>query len=242
MKQFQLAIAVILALMPGVFALASGKSALETLNRTFPSPSNGGKGWTLRETSIPGLLEATRDLDVLYISKDGRYIIQGEVFHVSSGTNLTEATQNESRSELLASINRATFVSFEAEDPEYEIIVFTDPTCGFCRAMHGRMEEYNRAGITIHYAAFPRSGVNSHAARLMSSIWCGNDPNELMDRAKRQEDIDPAQCEESPVSNHYQLGQAFGATGTPAIFLPNGRMIPGYIEPDRLSAILTQSQ
>jgi thiol:disulfide interchange protein DsbC len=37
---------------------------------------------------------------------------------------------------------------------------------------------------------------------------------------------------------HYALGNEIGITGTPALIFPDGRLVPGYMEPDRLSALL----
>ncbi|HEY9041031.1 MAG TPA: thioredoxin fold domain-containing protein, partial [Rheinheimera sp.] len=33
---------------------------------------------------------------------------------------------------------------------------------------------------------------------------------------------------QNPVKAQYELGQSFGISGTPAIILPSGRLIPGY--------------
>jgi thiol:disulfide interchange protein DsbC len=35
-----------------------------------------------------------------------------------------------------------------------------------------------------------------------------------------------------------ELGQLMGIRGTPAIVLDNGEMVPGYVEPKRLAALL----
>jgi thiol:disulfide interchange protein DsbC len=40
------------------------------------------------------------------------------------------------------------------------------------------------------------------------------------------------------VQDHMILGEMMGVTGTPALVLESGEMLPGYIPADRLSALL----
>jgi thiol:disulfide interchange protein DsbC len=37
-----------------------------------------------------------------------------------------------------------------------------------------------------------------------------------------------------------ELGQLMGIRGTPAIVLESGQMVPGYVEPKKLAALLDQ--
>ena len=41
-----------------------------------------------------------------------------------------------------------------------------------------------------------------------------------------------------PCSGAFQLGQEVGVTGTPALVLENGQLVPGYIPADRLKLML----
>jgi thiol:disulfide interchange protein DsbC len=58
-----------------------------------------------------------------------------------------------------------------------------------------------------------------------------------MDLAKAGGTPDPADCD-SPVAEQYQLGQAMGVTGTPALLTPDGQLIPGYVPPGDLKSRL----
>ena len=61
----------------------------------------------------------------------------------------------------------------------------------------------------------------------MQHIWCSKDSRGAMDMAKDGDSVKPAMCA-NPVKAQYELGQSFGISGTPAIVLPSGRLIPGY--------------
>jgi thiol:disulfide interchange protein DsbC len=40
------------------------------------------------------------------------------------------------------------------------------------------------------------------------------------------------------VESQYQLGTRMGVQGTPAIVMPDGKMVPGYLPVDRLTTML----
>ena len=53
--------------------------------------------------------------------------------------------------------------------------------------------------------------------------------------------MDDASCT-NPVARQFALGQQVGVQGTPAIFLANGVMIPGYQPAAQLAAIALENQ
>ena len=56
-------------------------------------------------------------------------------------------------------------------------------------------------------------------------------------QAKNGQNLPSFECD-NPVLDHYGLGNEIGISGTPALILPDGQVIPGYMESDRLAAIL----
>ena len=57
--------------------------------------------------------------------------------------------------------------------------------------------------------------------------------------AKQGKKIDMRSCE-NPVKDHMQLGELLGISGTPAILLEDGELVPGYVPPKRLAALFNQ--
>jgi len=82
-------------------------------------------------------------------------------------------------------------------------------------------------GIEVRYAAFPRSGPGQPSAKIMESIWCAEDRQEAMTEAKLGNKIETLTCD-NPVNKQFALGQQVGVQGTPAIFMANGVLLPGY--------------
>ena len=63
------------------------------------------------------------------------------------------------------------------------------------------------------------------------------DPLKAMDDAKGSGNIADKSCKNT-VAEQYDFGQKVGVTGTPAIILPNGSMVPGYQPPQQLLKVL----
>ena len=47
---------------------------------------------------------------------------------------------------------------------------------------------------------------------------------------------------ENPVDDHMMLGSLVGVSGTPALVLDDGQLVPGYVPPDRLIKVLDARQ
>ncbi|MEX0916288.1 MAG: DsbC family protein, partial [Wenzhouxiangellaceae bacterium] len=194
---------------------------------------------SIADSPLPGILQVRLGSDIVYITDDGRYLLQGRVLDLDTRQDLTDAAKSEIRRELVDGINYDQLISYGAEDSDFEIIVFTDVDCGYCRRLHQQVQEYNNAGIRISYAAFPRAGPGSESFRKMTSVWCSDDQQAAMDLAKGGGTPTPLECD-APVSAQYQLGQSVGVTGTPALVTPDGDLIPGYVPPDDLRVRLEQ--
>ena len=87
---------------------------------------------------------------------------------------------------------------------------------------------YNEAGITVNYAAFPRSGIGTETFSKMVGAWCSNNPKESITKLKNGKKLKLSFCDSQPVAKHYAIGNKIGVTGTPAIVSSKGELLPGY--------------
>jgi thiol:disulfide interchange protein DsbC len=205
-------------------------AALEALNpdakvaRIAPSP-------------IAGLREVIVDDQVLYLSPDGQYLVQGQILDLRAQKSLTEATRATLRQALLAEVNSADVIRFAPADPKHEVYVFTDIDCGYCRKLHQDIAAYNAAGIAVNYLAFPRSPKGSEGYAKAVQSWCASDRAVALTAAKAGEATtvcaDDAGAA-TPVAAQHALGVRLGVSGTPAIFTADGTQIGGYLPPDAM--------
>lgn len=229
MKTFSGLIAALGMALAGVATAADVNAIEERVRALVPEIER----LAIAETPIPGVMEVQLNSEILYMSENGRYLMQGRLVDLETQTDLTDAAKSVLRREKLASMDEADMVSFGPEDADYELMVFTDTDCGYCRRLHEQIDDYVDEGIRINYLAFPRAGVGSETYNTMVSVWCADDRQSAMNTAKAGSQPPEAQCE-NPVEEQYKLGQALGVTGTPSMVTPDGEMIPGYVPPKQL--------
>ncbi|MDA8604962.1 thioredoxin fold domain-containing protein [Gammaproteobacteria bacterium] len=176
------------------------------------------------------------DLQPIYVTKDGSIFIYGDIYKINNNSvsNFTEDSISEKRKSILNDIPSNELISFKSDNEKFSVIVFTDVDCGYCRKLHNQIEEYNELGISIHYAAFPRSGMGTSAFTKMVGAWCSKNPKDSISKLKNNKNLDLSFCETQPVSKQFIIGQKLGVNGTPAIFSMDGVMFPGYVEPEEL--------
>ncbi|QEP42203.1 DsbC family protein [Ectothiorhodospiraceae bacterium BW-2] len=213
-------------------AASANEKITQQLARMIP-----GKPDAISATEMPGLYEVRFGTRLFYASEDGRYLFDGELYDLANGVNLTEAAGQSLRKELLAGLDADRLLTYPAKEEKYVVSIFTDIDCPYCRKLHDHMAEMNEMGVTVHYLLFPRAGVGSDSYKKAVSVWCATDRNLAMDRAKGGIEVESKQCE-NPVQEHIALVRDFGVTGTPAIVLESGKLVPGYLPPKRLLALL----
>jgi thiol:disulfide interchange protein DsbC len=204
----------------------------------------GVKPEELRPSPIAGIYELTRGAEVTYVSSDGRYVLTGDLYQIAKTgayPNLSDARRRELRVKMMAALPETQLVVFAPKTaPKYTITVFTDPDCAWCRKLHSQMAEYNKLGIKIRYAFYPREGPDTEAWRKSEAVWCSADRKDALTRAKLGQTIKARACGDTPVRQTWELGREIGVEGTPNMVLADGEMIPGYLPPQQLLAHLAQ--
>lgn len=200
----------------------------------------GAKPDQVRSTSVPGLYEVVIGSQIIYLSEDGRFAIQGDVIDLEARTNLTEARRNDLRVKAVEAVGEDNMVVFSPAGPtKHTVTIFTDIDCGYCRKLHQEIADYNQQGIEVRYLMYPRAGVGSESYDKAVWVWCADDRQDAITRAKRGEEIPHKTCA-NPVKAQFELGQALGVRGTPSIILENGQMVPGYVPAAQLAKMLEE--
>ncbi len=195
----------------------------------------GARPEELRATAVAGIYELTRGADIVYVTADGKYAFTGDLVQLASNTNLTEEHRRELRAKAISAFPESEMLIFGPKDPKYTVTVFTDVDCPYCRKLHSQIALYNHLGIRVRYLLYPRTGPNTTSWTKAEQVWCSPDRNAALTRAKLGEELKTKPCSDNPVARSYALGQDFALEGTPAIVLPNGELLPGYVPPDVLA-------
>lgn len=218
---------------------ATAATADETVRAALLSLLPGAKITHIVAAPVPGFREVAMEGRILYISDDGRFLMQGALIDIARRDNLTQVSEAGLRKALLDSVGSDRRIVFAAAKPRHTITVFTDIDCGYCRRLHSQVAEYNRLGISIEYLFYPRGGLGSESFEKAVAVWCAPDRRKAMTAAKAGEALPRGNCT-NPVTMDYELGRRVGLDGTPAIYTSGGRQIGGYLAPDEMLARLDE--
>ncbi len=236
---------------PGTFAAATlcwliSSSALAADTDLRASIANKLPGVELedvQDTPVSGLYEVAVGANVVYLSKEGRYLIQGEMVDLEdSNTNLTELRRGALRNKVLERMGADRMIVFAPDKVKHSITVFTDIDCSYCRKLHREMAQLNDLGIEVRYVFWPRSGPHTDSWLKAEKVWCSKDRNTALTLAKAGNPVEGEVCEETPLIEHYKLGREVGLRGTPAIVTEHGRLISGYLPAPQLAAELEREK
>ncbi len=196
---------------------------------------------SVTETPVAGLVALNlSDGSTYYGTTDGRYLLGGDLFNLEGNdlVNLTEVGRSGKRRSLIATIDTKDTVNFSPEGKaKAALYVFTDVDCGYCRKLHQEVPALNAKGIEVRYLAYPRAGVGSKSYDKIVSAWCADDRQDALTRLKAGQAVADRTCA-NPVADQYGLGRQLGISGTPAIVLEDGTLLPGYMPADQLAATM----
>lgn len=233
-----LSLAALPALGDGTTA-APGKTAVDPV-KVIAEKLPGIDASSIKATPVAGVYEVGVGANIAYVSSDARYLLRGDLIDLDTDANLTEQRRSRTRVDQLAGLGEDNMIIFgpSAKDAKYEITVFTDIDCGYCRKLHSEVAQLNSMGVRVRYVFFPRSGPNTTSWKKAEEVWCASDRKSAFTAAKAGQPIQSGDCGPTPVSEEWEMGQAFGVRGTPAIITAEGTLIAGYLPPPQLIARL----
>lgn len=194
----------------------------------------------VRQTPMSGVYEVIMNSgEILFSDVNGQYLLAGEMYMAQAEglVNLTAETRKRQTANMMASLDESRLVVFAPDNPRATITVFTDVDCTYCRRLHHDVEAINAEGIAVRYAAYPRGGVSSTAYPKMVSVWCSPNPQRAITQAKNGQNLPTRDCD-NPVLEQHMLGNQIGITGTPAIILEDGTLVPGYLDLPTLTSLV----
>ena len=193
----------------------------------------GTRVQAIAPTPIAGLYQTVANGQVLYLTPDGRYVIQGDAFDIKTRTPLNAATMDGLRRDAIAKLQPARMIRFAPAHPKYTVTVFTDIDCPYCKAFHANIARINQLGIAVDYLFWPRTGLGTPSAQKAVDVWCASDRQAALTQAFEGQPPRSASCQ-SPVAHDYNLGVDLGVQGTPTIIADNGVVLGGYVDPQEL--------
>ena len=175
------------------------------------------------KSDLPGFYEVIISGQVVYVSADGKYLLQGNLYDVPIKKDLTAARLAGMRAQALEKLPASKKIVFAPEHPKHTVTVFTDVDCPYCRQFHKQIDQYNRAGIAVNYILYPLD-IHPGADKKASALWCAADRNSAYTAAMNGHDPGSATCA-NPVPETKALAVSLGINATPTILAEDGTQV-----------------
>ena len=237
-------------------SLAEVEANLQVANARFAN-ANIVIHRELSALGLPGLYEASLDGQGLVVTADGQTAIVGDVFSLSTMTNLTRLEKQKGQVVLakqeIAKLDESDFVTYPANGKRIgQLYVFSDTTCGYCKKLHKEVEEYQQAGIEVKYIPYPRSALmdGEPAFERLKQVMCAEDKRIAMTEIKEGTD-NGAYVKESyadscvdSIRKGQLAGRKVGLQGTPLMYLVGAdiQIIPGYQAAENVISLFTNTR
>jgi thiol:disulfide interchange protein DsbC len=184
---------------------------------------------SVKETPYSGLYEVRIGSDILYTDKTATYLINGHVFNLTTGVDLTRERIDEISKISFSDLPLDKAIKTVKGDGSRVIAVFEDPNCGYCKRF--RQTTLKEAdNITVY--TFLYNILSDDSFVKSKNVWCAPDRNKAWDDWMLSGKAAPtaaAGCE-TPNDEVLALGRKLAVSGTPAIFFADGSRVPGAID------------
>lgn len=192
---------------------------------------------------FPGVWEVdvARDGKIypLYIDYSLKYLFNGQFIRLSDMANLTGLRYRDLNRVDVASIPVKDAIRIGSPAAKKTVIVLTDPTCPYCIKLHGEIKKAaaKDADVAFLVMPYPRNRNDKATYRKCLAVVCSKS-EKLLDDAYAGKEVPPPTCKSDAVDDTMRLADRLRIEGTPAMILPDGRMISGYMEAEALLALL----
>ncbi len=195
---------------------------------------------SVSKSPVAGLYEVNLGSQIIYSDAAGDYVLLGDLVDTRTHKNLTDARLSDLNRIDFTSLPFANAIKVVKGNGARKIAVFSDPNCPYCKRLETTLQSIDN--VTVYTFLYP---VLSPDSTLKSkAIWCATD------RAKTWQSwmLDhrtpsgAGNCDTSALDKNLALGRGMNVTGTPTIFLPDGRRLPGAVSAEQLNQALASSK
>ena len=110
---------------------------------------------------IPGLFEVQINQEIFYTDSSAKYLIQGEMIELASGTNLTAKRQEDINRIKWSELPQANAIKIVRGNGSRQIAVFSDPNCGYCKRLERSLQQLDN--VTIYNYLIPILSADSNS-------------------------------------------------------------------------------
>jgi len=190
----------------------------------------------IREAPLEGFWEVVTEIGqerrILYIHKNLRFVIHGQILDRQVKRNITLDRLKEFRKVNISTLPLENAIPMG--QGKRKLYVFTDPQCHFCFQLHEELKRIN--DLQTFFFLYPLTPASYEKAK---AIWCSQSKLKALEEAYEGKELKSLSCDTSPIDKNIQLGKRLLVESTPTLLFQNGKMVEGYMGLDTLENLLT---
>ena len=230
-----------LALLLALFATAAVANEA-AIRKALEAKIGASKIEGIQPSPIPGLFEVrvrtANGPQILYTDATGTHLIDGSIYHIASGRDLTEERLRKLTAIRFEALPLDQAVKIQRGNGRRTLVMFSDPYCPYCQQFELTLQKID--GIVVYVFMYPV--IRPQNADHSKAVWCSPDRAkawlELAIQHKRP--AAAADCD-NPVEKNLELGRSLRVTSTPTLILPTGERIAGGLPLADLQDLLDQA-
>lgn len=217
------------------YSVSAEAGDVDQLKQALAKSMPNVKPTKISETPVTGLFEVIVGSQVVYMSVDARYMIEGDLFDLKTKRNVSEEAKSVIRLAAIEELGADNMLVYKPENVKNTITVITDIDCPYCRRLHSEIPDYLKNDVEVRYIFMPLKGPADMKKTV--SVWCADNQQVALDIAKAGGKVEDKTCN-NPIKDHLKMAREIGIRGTPAIVLESGELLPGYVPVAKLVAEL----
>lgn len=224
-----------LALFLGVglgAAVADESKVRQKLQSKFPAMTVE----SVTKAPFAGLYEVVLDGEIVYTDDKVEYFFGGNIYDIRTlpPRNLT---QDSTQRLTVKTLNgaQANAVKRVRGNGKRVLYTFEDPNCGYCKQLYRELEKVSNVTVYVYMTPI----LSKDSADKVHAVWCAKDRAKAWDEVMQTGAVSGANTNcTTPIEKNLQMMRRFGVSGTPAIYLSDGRQIGGYLPADKIEQAL----
>lgn len=227
------------AIVPiAAFGAQGRKDVVDAIRHTLQERFPGISIIDVQPAPLAGLYEVFTGDAIVYTDNTGDRMLAGPLVDTATRRDLTAERLNERNSIDFDSLPFDKAIKTVKGNGQRKLAVFADPDCPFCRRLEAELQKVD--DVTLYTFLYPIQELHSNAVARSHQIWCSSDRSKAWTQwvLERKAFEDSATCAADPVEELQALAKKLRISGTPTMFLENGRRVAGAMSADEVNELL----
>ena len=216
-----------------------------TLKKTVEARFPDAHVIDVQPAPIAGLYEVFTGDAIAYVDKSGDHMFVGSLLDTKTRADLAAERVTARNAVDFSSLPLDRAIKTVKGTGERKLAVFSDPDCPYCQALEKELATLN--DYTVYTFLYPLKDLHPDSVEKAHAIWCKPDRSAawsqwmLLKKADATKAESGSPCAGDPVEQNLALGKQLRITGTPTVYLANGRRLDGTMEAVKLDELLTEA-